>query len=170
MQRAEMNVPRPPTAAVRGLAAARAGRLARGAATGTFPLLHLIFSYCAEGCMARCMRDHILKVLSSGGEGRGRRARLARAAGGAVGEARVARHGADLPRAASRGHHQPWASLPLCTVPGCHWLSILRVYIVALLSLVVLAVQMKDSSCLGITLNADKAWNSLVKKVGGTQL
>ena len=39
---------------------------------------------------------------------------------------------------------------------------------IELLEAIVLAVQMKDSSWLGITLNADKAWNSLVKKVRGT--
>ena len=30
---------------------------------GSFPLLHLIFSYYAEGCMVSCMRDHIIRYF-----------------------------------------------------------------------------------------------------------
>ena len=33
-----------------------------------FPLLRLLFSYYAEGCMARCMRGHIMKYFRSAGE------------------------------------------------------------------------------------------------------
>ena len=30
---------------------------------GSFPLLHLIFSYYTEGCMASCMREHIIRYF-----------------------------------------------------------------------------------------------------------